>query len=85
MPVISRFHGIVITMFYRDHEPPHFHARHGEHRVTVRIADGIVTGPLPHQALVILLAWWNLHRDELRANWERARARLPLQPIEPLE
>ena len=44
MPEISRFLGIVIAMFYSDHAPPHFHARYGEHDVTVRIDDGVVEG-----------------------------------------
>ena len=42
MPEISRFLGIVIAMFYSDHAPPHFHARYGEHEVTVRIDNGAV-------------------------------------------
>jgi len=85
MPEISRFLGIVIAMFYSDHAPPHFHARYGEHEVTVRIDDGAVDGRLPRRALALLLEWYALHREELRDNWERARSRKPLQKIEPLE
>jgi hypothetical protein len=85
MPEISRFFGIVVAMFYSDHGPPHFHARYGEHEVTVRIDDGGVDGYFPHRALGLLLEWYALHRDELRDNWERARTRRPLQRIEPLE
>ena len=84
MPVISRFLGIVIIMLYRDHEPPHFHATY-EYEITVRIADGLVTGRFPRRALVLVLEWWELHKRELVADWERARARLPLEPIPPLE
>ena len=85
MPVISRFLGIVIIMLYRDHEPPHFHATYAEYEITVRIADGLVTGRFPRRALVLVLEWWELHKRELVADWERARARLPLEPIPPLE
>ncbi len=85
MPEISRFLGIVIAMFYSDHAPPHFHARYGEHEVTVRIDDGAVDGRFPRRALSLLLEWYALHREELRDNWERARTRQPLQKIEPLE
>lgn len=85
MPEISRFLGIVIAMFYSDHAPPHFHARYGEHEVTVRIDDGAVDGRFPRRALALLLEWYALHREELRDNWERARVRKPLQNIEPLE
>jgi uncharacterized protein DUF4160 len=85
MPEISRFLGMVIGMFYNDHGPPHFHARYGEYEVTVRIEDGVVDGRFPRRALAILLEWYTLHRDELRDNWERSRARRPLIPIDPLE
>ena len=85
MPEISRFLGIVIAMFYSDHAPPHFHARYGEHEITVRIEDGAVDGRFPRRALALLLEWYALHREELRDNWERARGRKPLQKIEPLE
>jgi hypothetical protein len=30
MPEISRFFGIIITMYYGDHQPPHFHVRYGD-------------------------------------------------------
>jgi hypothetical protein len=85
MPVISRFLGIAIAMLYRDHNPPHFHAVYGEHEITVAIEDGTITGRLPRRAQALVLEWLSLHRDELRANWERARAGEPLLPIPPLE
>jgi hypothetical protein len=85
MPVISRFLGIAIAMLYRDHNPPHFHAVYGEHEITVAIEDGTVTGRLPRRAQALVLEWLSLHRDDLRANWERARAGEPLLPIPPLE
>ena len=85
MPVISRFLGIAIAILYRDHEPPHFHAIYGEYEVTVGIRDGIVTGRFPRRALAHVLEWAELHRAELSANWDRARAREPLAPIAPLE
>jgi hypothetical protein len=85
MPEISRFLGIVIAIFYRDHEPPHFHATYGGFEITVGILDGIVQGRFPRRALGHVLEWLDLHRDELVANWERARAREALEPIPPLE
>ena len=85
MPVISRFLGIAIAMLYRDHNPPHFHAIYGEHEITVTIEDGVVTGRLPRRAQALVLEWLALHRDELRANWERARTGQPLVPVPPLE
>jgi hypothetical protein len=85
MHVISRILGIAIAILYRDHEPPHFHATYGEYEITVGIRDGVVTGRFPRRALGHVLEWQALHRDELVANWERARAREPLRPIPPLE
>jgi len=51
VPEISRFLGIVIAMFYREHGPPHFHAFYGGYRVTVEIEDGGVTGTFPRRAM----------------------------------
>ena len=85
MPVISRFLGIAITILYRDHEPPHFHATYAEHEITVTIRDGQVEGEFPRRARAHVLEWLSLHRDELLANWDRARAKQPLTPIAPLE
>lgn len=85
MPEISRFLGIVITMYYNDHAPPHFHAKYGGYDVTIGIRDGIVEGPFPRRALNLVLEWYNLHRDELAENWRLSRERKPLRPIDPLE
>jgi hypothetical protein len=85
MPEISRFLGIVIRMFYRDHAPPHFHAEYGEFEITVEIESGEVNGKFPRRALAAVLEWKELHRDELLADWELARAEQPLERISPLE
>jgi len=85
MPEISRFLGIVIGMFYRDHVPPHFHATYGEYEVTVDIETGVVHGRFPKRALRLVLEWLDLHKDDLLENWHRARERRPLLDIEPLE
>lgn len=85
MPEISRFLGIVIRMYYRDHAPPHFHAEYGEHEVSVDIETGIVNGRFPRRALSAVLDWYTMHQEELMENWNLARQEHPLQPIEPLE
>lgn len=72
-------------MHFRDHQPPHFHAEYGEHEITIEIRSGLVTGSFPRRALSAVLDWYTLHVDELLANWELARAELPLHSIEPLE
>jgi hypothetical protein len=86
VPEISRFLGIVIAIYYRDHAPPHFHARYGEQEIRVEITTGhILSGRFPLRARRLVLEWRALHESELRANWRAARRRKPLRPIEPLE
>ena len=74
-----------ISILYRDHEPPHFHARYGSHRITVGISDGHVTGDFPPRALRLVQEWRTLRSRELMDDWNRARNREPLSPIPPLE
>ena len=85
MPEISRFLGIIIRMYFRDHAPAHFHAEYGEYEITVDIETGVISGRFPKRALRAVLEWCDLHRDELMANWDAARKRKPLSKIEPLE
>lgn len=72
-------------MYFDDHEPPHFHARHtaGEAKVRIDTLEAIESS-LDRRQLRLVLAWAELHQDELRENWRRARAGETLQPIEPL-
>ena len=85
MPELSRFLGLVIAMYYRDHGPAHFHAVYGEFEVTVEIETGKINGRFPKRASALVREWNVLHKAELLANWERARRKEPLTPIEPLE
>ena len=85
MPEISRFLGIVIRMYYRDHAPPHFHAEYGKYEITVEIESGVVEGKFPRRALNAVLDWYEQHVPELRANWENAINAQPLARILPLE
>jgi len=85
VPRISSFYGVVVTMYFRDHGPPHFHAVYGEFEAQVIIATGgILMGALPPRALRMVKEWTNLHRAELEANWQNARKRRPLAKIDPL-
>ena len=86
MPELSRFFGIVITMYYNDHEPPHFHARYGRYRALINLETlEVYAGSLPSRVLGLILEWAALHRQELAADWQRARAKEPLVSIAPLE
>lgn len=84
MPTLSTFYGIKITMNYRDHPPPHFHAEYQEYEATIKIATGEVTGKLPRRALTLIWTWLDEHQDELVENWERASQRRSMLPIDPL-
>ena len=85
MPVISRFLGIVIAMFWDDHTPPHFHAKYGEYEITVNILTGVVEGTFPRRALRHVIEWYELHNDELLEDWELCRKSEMPKPIQPLE
>ena len=85
MPRISEFYGIVITMFWNEHPPPHFHAIYGEHDAQILIATGeIMEGSLPRRALRLVREWTELHRDELMENWNKARNDQLPDTIDPL-
>ncbi len=86
MPRISQFYGIVIAMYYNDHAPPHFHAKYAEHEATIEVETlNYLEGQLPRRVYGLVLEWAALHREELLANWERAREGVPLNVIEPLD
>ena len=85
MPELSRFLGIVIGIFSREHPPPHFHAVYGEYQITVEIKTGVVHGEFPKRALRHVLEWLELHQDELKANWElvmNGEAPYKIQPLQ---
>lgn len=85
MPIVSRFFGIVILMFWQDHMPPHFHATYGEDEALIDIHHAVVLrGRLASSRLKLVLAWAEIHREELLANWERAQHHEKLLPIDPL-
>jgi hypothetical protein len=85
MPEISRFFGIIIAMYYNDHEPPHFHARYGSYRARILIdPPALWNGDLPPRALGMVIEWATQHQDELRQNFRAVMERRPTQKIEPL-
>ncbi len=86
MPVISAFLGIIVRMFYQEHEPSHFHVEHqGDHAKVGfdgRLLAGEVRSAVARRRIE---RWTALHRLELQANWERMKAGKPLESIEPLK
>ena len=85
MPVISRFFGIAVYMYWRDHAPPHFHAKYQGQEITVEIQTGNVEGRINARALTLVQEWRQLHLSELAENWRLAEQKRILKQIESLE
>lgn len=85
MPQISFFLGIIIRMFYRDHNPPHFHAVYAEYEGLIDINKlELIGGKLPPRVLGLVIEWTALHQHELNENWEKAKRQEPLTAVAPL-
>ncbi|MCX5644868.1 MAG: DUF4160 domain-containing protein [Phycisphaerae bacterium] len=85
MPVISRFFGIVIFMFWREHAPPHFHAKYQDQEITVEIETGQVAGKMVPKAVSLIQEWRESHQAELLEDWRLAEQKRSLRRIAPLE
>ncbi len=85
MPEISRFLGIVIYMYYKDHNPAHFHAIYGEYEIIVYIDTGVVEGKFPKRALGHVIEWYEEYKDLLMEDWKLLESCKPLNKIPGLE
>ena len=84
MPVISRFYGIIIRMYFiqAEHNPPHIHAIYDDDTAEITIQDGrILEGSLPPKALSMVREWIEANKDDLMAIWNSQEFRL-LKPLE---
>jgi hypothetical protein len=85
MPEISRFFGIVIAIYYKEHQPAHFHAKYESQTGVFSIAGlKLIEGNLSKRVTSLVLEWAFENRDELMENWELAMAKKPLHKIPPL-
>jgi hypothetical protein len=85
MPIISEFYGIKVMMFWNEHMPPHFHAQYGENKILVDIQNAtVIKGVFPSKQLKLVLAWCEIHREELMINWENVLRHELLNRINPL-
>ena len=85
MPEISRFLGIVVRMYYRDHPPPHFHAEYGGDQIIIEVGTlAVIGGRLPPRATGMVMEWASQHQHELQRAWGQARNMDPLDRIDPL-
>lgn len=85
MPIVSQFLGIIITMYWNEHQPAHFHAKYGEYKIIICIESGVIEGKFPPRALKIVMEWYELHKAELLEDWDLCVKREMPKPIEPLE
>lgn len=86
MPEISRFFGIVIAMYYREHSPPHFHAIYGGQEASIHIKTlSLSEGNLPPRVLGLVMEWAALHQAELLEDWRLAEELMPLKSVSPLQ
>ncbi len=86
MPTISRFFGIIIRMYVREHGVPHFHAIYGQDEAAIAIETlTTLEGKLPRRAHALVIEWALLHRAALLDNWHRAQRHEPAVDIEPLD
>jgi len=86
MPEVSRFFGIVIRMYFDDHDPPHFHAMYAGKEAQVGIDPIVILeGKLPNRAASMVVEWAALRQRALMQNWWRLRNDQPIEKIQPLE
>ena len=85
MPVISMFYGMIIMMFYKDHNPPHFHVDYQGARAIFDFDGNLIKGKIPNKQIKIIQAWCTIHRDELCADWKLASEGDTIYSIEPLK
>jgi len=86
MPLISSFYGILIYMYYDEHNPPHFHAKYNENEAVVSLYPiALIKGDLPKRIKSMVFEWTAENHAELIENWENAKSYKQLKQIKPLE
>ncbi len=85
MPEISRFFGIILFLYWKDHNPPHVHFSFGEYQCNIGVIDRIVDGQAPAKVVAMVNKWLDLHEPEVLSLWEKAQRGEPIGKIEPLK
>lgn len=71
MPTISMFYGLIIRMYYAEHNPPHIHVYYQSEKAVINILDGtLIDGVLSKKHIRLIQAWVEIHKDELLADWD---------------
>lgn len=88
MPELSRFYGIIVTMYTEagsQHSLPHIHVRYGDMKAVYSLEGNVLQGSLPPKQRKLLLAWMSLHEQELQENWYLAQSKCACYRIPPLQ
>jgi len=85
MPTISMFYGIIISMYFNDHNPPHIHAKYQNEKAIFDLDGNLIDGTFPKKQTKLVVAWIEIHQDAIAANWELAQNKQPLYKISPLK
>jgi len=88
MPTLSMFFGIIVRMYYapNEHNPPHIHVYYQDSTAVIEIINGdLIQGSLPTKQIKLVLAWIEIHKDELIADWKLCQNGEKPFTIEPLK
>jgi len=86
MPEISRFFGIVVRLFFDEHNPAHLHAEYQGRKAVLDFGGNVLRGDLGSRtALRLLREWIDARHDQLQEDWDLARSGQAVRPVEPLE
>lgn len=73
MPLISSFFGIVVKMYFNDdeqHHTPHFHVEYAEYKASIDFDGNVLSGSFPPNKLKLVVAWAEIHKEDLTALWK---------------
>jgi len=85
MPEICRFLGIIIYMYFNEHNPPHFHAVYNEYKASISIETlGMIEGKLPSKVFSLVVEWAQDHKQELLDNWNSLQSTGKFEKLKPL-
>ena len=85
MAEISRFYGIIISMFGNEHNPPHLHIKYGHYKALYTIKNGVIKGEIPISVLKKVNDWVEIHKEELTQNWDLLQSGRNVNKVEPLK
>jgi hypothetical protein len=86
VPEIARFFGMVIQMYWDEHNPPHFHVIYEGKKSSIDIINlKLIEGSLSRRALNLVLDWAEIHQNELLEDWKICEQKQMPKKINPLK